>query len=75
MGILNGYEFKIIFGLICLGLLAVFLTLMTSCSPTPIERFNDWVSWSDDNLAEEALEYMLEKESGIDLDFSPRSAE
>ena len=75
MGILKDYEFKVIMVLILFGGLMVFLVLMSSCNPTPVERFNDWVSWSDDNLAEEALEYMLEKESGIDLDFSPRSAE
>ena len=75
MGILNGYEFKVIAGLISLGLLMIFLALMSSCSPTPVERFNDWVGWNDDSLGEEALEYMLEKETGIDIDFSPRSAE
>lgn len=46
-----------------------------ACQYNPIERFNDYMGWQDDNIAEEAVEFVIEKESGVDLDLSPRSPE
>jgi len=58
-----------------IAIFALILAACQSCQPSPIERFNDWMGWRDDNIAEEALEFVIEKEAGIDFDLSPRSPE
>ena len=54
-----------------LFLKALFLALiLSSCS-----AFNDKVGLSDDNPIEEFMEAALERKTGVNLDFTPRSPE
>jgi len=33
------------------------------------------MGWQDDNIAEEAIEFAIDKEIGVDIDLTPRSPE
>lgn len=54
--------------------LFLFCISLISCV-SPIEKINDYMGWKDDNIVEETTEYILKKETDIDLDFTPRSEE
>lgn len=46
-----------------------------SCQPGPIERLNDWMGWKDDHTAEEVVEVIIDAETNVDVDLTPRSPE
>lgn len=59
------------------GYFLCFLLLLgfSACQTAPIEALNDWIGWRDDNIAEETLEYLVDKQFGLDVDLSPRTPE
>lgn len=46
---------------------------VNSCNP--VEHFNDKADLEDDHLVEELTEYIIEHQTGIDVDLTPRSPE
>ncbi len=48
---------------------------LTSCETTPIEYINDYYEFDDDNIVEEIGEAIIEIQTGIDVDLSPRTEE
>lgn len=58
-----------------IGMLLIVSIGMLFCSCGIVEKMNDKLGLPDDNILEEAVEFMLEKETGIDVDFTPRSIE
>lgn len=52
---------------VVVGAIALFLG---SCSPV-----NEWLGLSDDNVAEELIEGLIESETGLLIDLTPQSPE
>jgi len=58
-----------------LGLILLLISICSACQNNPVEDLNKWLGWKDDNIAEEAVEFIIEKETGIDFDLTPNSKE
>lgn len=50
-----------------------FAMILVGCNP--ITYFYDMYGIADDNLAEEAAEFLIESQTGADIDLTPRSDE
>jgi hypothetical protein len=66
------FNFLLFFTLI-FAMLIFFVFLMTACHQ--FEYLYDYYDIEDDNLIEEGFEYIIEKETGVDIDITPRSSE
>ena len=51
-------------------ILFMLAMILIGCSP-----INAWLGLSDDNLAEEAIEFVIQEELGISVDLTPASEE
>ena len=61
--------------LVVAGFILLLSLVCCACQYHPVHQFNDYMGWSDDNVLEEAAEFIIESESGIEIDLSPRSPE
>ena len=49
--------------------------LVFGCVRSPVEHLNDQVGLEDDNIFEEAMEFVIENQLGIDIDLTPENPE
>lgn len=56
--------FMVSLGLVCFG-----------CQKSPVEALNDYFGWKDDNVIEEVAEDIIDHETGVNIDVTPRSPE
>lgn len=47
------------------------LLFLTACNGSPVEDLNKQLGLENDNIIEEAIEFIIEDQTGLDLDLTP----